>query len=49
MIELKDFQGYSYEEISDLLGVAINTIRVNVSRGRKKMIKGLVKEWRHGR
>lgn len=49
MIELKDFQGYSYEEISEMLGVSVNTIRVNVSRGRKKMIKGLVKEWNHGR
>lgn len=49
MIELKDFQGYSYEEISEMLGVSVNTIRVNVSRGRKKMIKGLVKEWSHAK
>lgn len=38
-IELKDFQGYSYEEISDMLEMPVNTIRVNVSRGRKKLFE----------
>lgn len=36
-IELKDFQGYKYDEISKILDQSINTIRVNVSRGRKKL------------
>ena len=36
-IELKDFQGYSYEEISEILELNVNAIRVNVSRGRKKL------------
>ena len=37
LIELKDFQGYKYEEISEMLGMKINAIRVEVSRGRKKL------------
>lgn len=36
-VELKDFQGYNYNEISDILEQSINTIRANVSRGRKKL------------
>ena len=36
-IELKDFLGYNYEEISEILELNVNAIRVNVSRGRKKL------------
>lgn len=36
-VELKDFQGYKYEEISDILEQNINAVRTNVSRGRKKL------------
>uniref|UniRef100_UPI003216F9A5 RNA polymerase sigma factor n=1 Tax=uncultured Draconibacterium sp. TaxID=1573823 RepID=UPI003216F9A5 len=36
-IELKDFQGLDYKEISEILEQSINTIRVSVSRGRKKL------------
>ena len=36
-VELKDFQGYSYEEISQILEQSINAVRVSVSRGRKKL------------
>jgi len=36
-IELKDFQGYDYDEISDILEQSVNAIRANVSRGRKKL------------
>lgn len=39
VIELKDFQGYSYPEISDMLQMPVNTVRVNVSRGRKKLFE----------
>lgn len=45
-IELKEFQGYSYTEISKVLGISINTARVNVSRGRQKLIKSLNHEWK---
>jgi len=36
-VELKDFQGYNYEEISEILEQNINAVRANVSRGRKKL------------
>jgi RNA polymerase sigma factor (sigma-70 family) len=36
-LELKDFQGYKYEEISEILQCSVNAIRANVSRGRKRL------------
>ncbi|HYQ59205.1 MAG TPA: RNA polymerase sigma factor [Draconibacterium sp.] len=36
-IELKDFQGLEYEEVSEIMEQSTNTIRVHVSRGRKKL------------
>lgn len=36
-VELKDFQGYNYEEISEILEQNINAVRANVSRGRKQL------------
>ncbi len=36
-IELKDFQGYNYDEISEILEQSVNAVRVNVSRGRKRL------------
>ncbi|MBT3382676.1 MAG: RNA polymerase sigma factor [Prolixibacteraceae bacterium] len=38
-IELKDFQGLEYEEISEITEQSINTIRANVSRGRKRLFE----------
>ncbi len=38
-IELKDFQGMEYEEISEIMEQSANTIRVHVSRGRKKLFE----------
>ena len=38
-IELKDFRGLEYEEISKIMDQNINTIRVHVSRGRKKLFE----------
>jgi RNA polymerase sigma factor (sigma-70 family) len=36
-VELKDFQGYEYGEISEILQCSVNAIRANVSRGRKRL------------
>jgi len=36
-IELKDFQGYDYDEISEILEQSVNAVRANVSRGRKRL------------
>lgn len=36
-VSLKDIEGFDYTEISEILGQNVETIRVNVSRGRKKL------------
>ena len=36
-IELKDFRGFSYDEISEMLDQNVNAVRANVSRGRQKL------------
>ncbi len=38
-LELRDFQGMEYDEISEILQQSINSVRVNVSRGRKKLFE----------
>jgi len=38
-VSLKDIEGFDYNEISEILGQNIETIRVNVSRGRKKLFE----------
>ena len=38
-VELKDFQGYDYVEISEMLQMSIDAIRANVSRGRKRLFE----------
>lgn len=35
IIQLRDIEGYSFEEISGIMNLNINTIRVNLSRARK--------------
>jgi RNA polymerase sigma factor (sigma-70 family) len=37
IIQLRDIEGYEFEEIEDVLGISMNTIRVNLSRARKKI------------
>jgi RNA polymerase sigma-70 factor (ECF subfamily) len=37
LIQLRDMEELSYEEISEITGLTINTIRVNISRGRKEI------------
>lgn len=46
IVELKDFQGFSYEEISEITEMSINTLRVNLSRARKKLTEPLRNDWR---
>ncbi len=47
-IELKDFQGYEYEEISTMLEISVNAARVNVSRGRKRLYEKFKEEISNG-
>jgi RNA polymerase sigma-70 factor, ECF subfamily len=37
IIQLRDIEGYEYEEIEEALNINLNTIRVNLSRARKKL------------
>jgi RNA polymerase sigma-70 factor (ECF subfamily) len=46
IITLKDIDGYTYDEIVDLTGQNINTLRVNLSRARK-MIRDEFKKYRY--
>ena len=46
IIELKDFQGYDYKEISEIMDIPIATLRVNLSRARKFILKSISHEHR---
>jgi len=49
IMQLRDVQGYDYEEIAQILNMNINTIRVNLSRARKKIREQLLtKYYNHG-
>ena len=43
IIEMRDINGYSYDEIEKELGENINTIRVNLSRARKMVREKIIK------
>ena len=48
IIQLRDVEGYEFEEIADILNVNINTIRVSLSRARKKIKESLINTENHG-
>ncbi len=37
LLQLRDIEGMEYEEIAGIMGIEVNTIRVNISRARKKI------------
>ena len=37
IIHLRDVEGYEFEEIAEIMQMSLNTIRVNLSRARKKV------------
>jgi len=43
-IDLHDFQGYSYKEISQITNMTVNAIRINISRARTCIIEKFDKE-----
>lgn len=47
IIHLRDIEGYEYEEISEVMNISVNTIRVNLSRSRKKVKEILVKTYNY--
>lgn len=44
IMHLRDIEQYDYEEISEITDMSINTIRVNLSRARKKVRDELLKQ-----
>lgn len=48
VIQLRDVEGYEFNEIESILGMEINTIRVNLSRARKKVREQFINYNRYG-
>ena len=44
LLNLRDIEGYGYEEISEISGLSINNIRVNISRARNTIKEKLLKQ-----
>ncbi len=42
IVHLRDVEGYAFEEITEITGYDLNYIRVNLSRGRKKIKETLL-------
>lgn len=45
IIHMRDIEEYDFEEIADIMKLSVNTIRVNLSRARKKVRETLVKTY----
>ena len=48
ILQLRDIDGYEYNEIAEILEISVNTIRVNLSRARKKVRELLLKNYNYG-
>ncbi|HAF31237.1 MAG TPA: RNA polymerase subunit sigma-70 [Bacteroidales bacterium] len=49
IMQLRDIEGYDYDEIAQILNMNVNTIRVSLSRARKKVRDYLIeKYYKHG-
>jgi|SRR5579863_2749048 len=48
ILALKELEDHSIEEIADLLGLRVSTVKVRLHRARKRMLDDL-KRWRQGR
>ncbi len=48
IVQLRDIEGYEFEEIEQALDINLNTIRVNLSRGRKKIRDIYIKSTSNG-
>ena len=45
IVQLRDIEGYDFTEIAEMLNITENTIRVNLSRARKKIRDGMQKKY----
>jgi RNA polymerase sigma factor (sigma-70 family) len=48
IIQLRDIEAYEFKEISEITGMALDTVRVNLSRARKKIKSELDKIHNYG-
>jgi RNA polymerase sigma-70 factor (ECF subfamily) len=49
IMQLRDIEGYDYDEIAQILNMNVNTVRVSLSRARKKVREFLLnKYYNHG-
>ena len=48
IIQLRDIEGYSSEEVAEILDINQNALRVNLSRARQKIRENLVKKYSNG-
>lgn len=49
IIQLRDIEGYEYQEIAQILNMNVNTVRVSLSRARKKVREQIItKYYNHG-
>ena len=48
IIQLRDIEGYTSEEVAEILNISQNTLRVNLSRARQKIRENLVKQYSDG-
>ena len=47
IIQLRDIEGYEYDEIAEMMNISENTIRVNLSRARKKVRDTMIKTYNY--
>jgi len=49
IIQLRDIEGYTSEEVAEILDINQNTLRVSLSRARQKIRENLVKQYNNGK
>lgn len=48
ILSLRDIEGFSYKEISDVLNISLNDVKSGIHRGRKKIQQELIKNDEYG-
>ena len=48
ILQLRDIEGYEFEEIAEITGINPNAVRVNLSRARKKIRESMTKIENYG-
>jgi RNA polymerase sigma factor, sigma-70 family len=48
VFNLREIDGYGYEEMSEMLGMTVNSLKVNYHRARKSLMKNLKADWSLG-